>query len=468
MWFNLQSEKQIFFMEKDVVIIGAGLTGLTAALQLRKRNLSVAVVEKSTRVGGQIQTLSENGFVFESGPNTGSGASAEIFELFEMLGDECQMEFARKESEKRLIWKNGAFHALPSGLWSGITTPLFTLGDKLRILGEPFRAKGNNPDESVASLAARRLGKSFVDYAVDPFLSGIYAGNAETLITRHALPKLYNLEQTYGSFIGGSIGKAREAKKSGQKPQPKGIFSAVGGLENLPRAMAKKTGSEHIFLSADTVSVTPDTETGAWKTSFTQNGKRVEITSRHVITTVGAYLLPDLLPFIDAEEMNKITNLRYAPIVQVAVGVKNRGAMRFDAFGGLVSSKDKEDVLGILFPSSCFAGRCPENGMLFSFFMGGMKRSEIIEMNDREITEKVVRQFHRMLGFPATQSPDLVHIFRHTHAIPQYELSSEARFNTVSALEKQFAGLHLAGNLRDGIGMAHRIAQGLKLGKELR
>lgn len=454
-------------IQKDVIIIGAGITGLSAAVQLTKRGFSIAVLEKSERMGGQIRTFHENGFVFESGANTGSGASEEVLELFEELHPDCEIEFARKEAEKRLIWKNGKFHALPSSLWGGITTPLFTFSDKLRILGEPFRAKGTNPDESVAELAARRLGKSFVDYAVDPFLSGIYAGDAHSLITRHALPKLYNLEQTYGSFIGGSIQKSKEAKKSGKKPAKKGIFSTKGGMENFPRAMAKRVKSENIFLSCENTIVQPDKENRTWNISLMQQGKPLTFKAKHVITTVGAHALPSLLPFVENGQMQHITNLRYAPIVQIAVGVKDKGDLDFNAFGGLVSSKDREDFLGILFPSSCFSERCPENGMLFSYFMGGIKRAELTELNDDEITEKVIRAFHRMLGFPIEKAPDLIRIFRHKYAIPQYEKSSEERFNTIKLLEENHPGLHLAGNIRDGIGMAHRIIQGTVLGKEI-
>ncbi|MDO5665253.1 MAG: protoporphyrinogen oxidase [Bacteroidia bacterium] len=456
-------------IQKDILIIGAGITGLSTAVGLIKRGFSVAVLEKSNRIGGQIRTFHENGFVFESGANTGSGASNEVVELFNELHPDCEIEFARKEAERRLIWKNGRFHALPSGLWSGITTPLFTFSDKIRILGESWRTKGTNPNESVADLTVRRLGKSFLNYAIDPFLSGIYAGDAETLITRHALPKLYNLEQNYGSFIGGAIKKAKDNKKTDSKNQQKrGIFSTKGGMENFPRAMAKRVGLENIFLSCNNVSVQPDSETGIWKTTTVKNGKTLSLKSKHVVTTVGAYALPTILPFVEETAMQQITNLRYAPVTQVAVGVKNREGLNFNAFGGLISSKDNEDFLGILFPSACFSGRCPEDGMLFSFFMGGMKRRELTELNDEEITEKVIRAFHRMLGFLPQKTPDLIQIFRHKYAIPQYELSSEQRFKAILDLEKHYPGLHIAGNLRDGIGMAHRIIQGTNLASEIK
>lgn len=454
--------------EKDIVIIGGGLTGLSTAINLKKKGFNIIVLEKTDRVGGQIQTFHENDFVFESGPNTGSGASEEVINLFDELSAECEIEFAKRDSEKRLIWKNGKFHPLPNGLWSGITTPLFKFSDKLHILGEPWRAKGNNPNETVADLTARRLGKSFVDYAVDPFLSGIYAGDATTLITRHALPKLYNLEQDYGSFIGGAIKKGRESKKQAKPQSKKGIFSTRGGMDNLVKAMANYIGKENILLSCENIVTKPCSESGKWKTSFKQNNQEIQLTSNHLITTVGSYLLPEILPFIEKDKLNNITNLSYAPIVQIAVGVKDTGNLKFDAFGGLISSKDNEDFLGILFPSSCFEGRSPNNGSLFSFFMGGIKKAAFTELSDNEIEEKVIKTFHRMLGFPASKDPDLIHVFRHKHAIPQYEISSEDRFNTVKELEKYYQGLHIAGNLRDGIGMAHRIIQGARLADEIK
>jgi len=454
-------------MVKDVIIIGAGLTGLSTGVELTKRGLSVALIEKRDRVGGQIETFRENGFLFESGPNTGSGASQEVMDLYKTLAGRCEIEFAAREAESRWIWKEGEFHPLPTGLISGITTPLFTMADKLRILGEPFRARGTHPDETIAAMTRRRLGRSFLDYAVDPFLSGIYAGDPHTLITRYALPKLYNLEQHYGSFIGGSIRKAREARRQPPTEARKGVFSTKGGMENLPKAMAAFIGEENILLSVHDSSVHPDRETGIWKIKGVQNGVPLEIRSKHLITTVGSYLLPELLPFLAAPEMERITNLRYAPVVQVAVGVKERGPLRFRAFGGLISSREQEDFLGVLFPSSCFSGRSPAEGMLFSFFMGGVKKEALTQLSDSEIEEKTVRAFHRLLKFPQEKEPDMIRIFRHKHAIPQYELSSGERFDTVTALERKYAGLHIAGNLRDGIGMAHRMIQGTSLGREI-
>ncbi|MGM0464617.1 MAG: protoporphyrinogen oxidase, partial [Bacteroidota bacterium] len=174
---------------KDVVIIGAGLTGLALGVKLKHRGIDFVIIEKDSEAGGVIRTGEEEGFVYEKGPNTGVYSTAELVELFDLLGNLCELEKADKSAAKRYIWKKGKWRAIPSGLLSAVGTPLFSLRDKFRILGEPFRKPGNDPYESVADLVRRRMGKSFLDYAVNPFISGVYAGDPEKLITKFALPK---------------------------------------------------------------------------------------------------------------------------------------------------------------------------------------------------------------------------------------------------------------------------------------
>lgn len=452
-------------LNTDILIIGAGLTGLTTAFHLVRGGKQVHILECSDRVGGQIHTFREDGFVFESGPNTGVVSYPEVAELFMALSPACHLETAHEEAKRRLIWKGNSFRELPSGLFSAVTTPLFTLGDKFRILGEPFRAKGTDPDESVGELAARRLGKSFLNYAVDPFLSGVYAGNPMTLVTRYALPKLYNLEQQYGGFIKGTIAKARLPKTDRDRLATKKVFSAAGGLDNLTRAMARAIGESKITLSAAGITIRP-AEKG-WIATYTTSEGEQTIRADKVITTTGAYALPELLPFIAEEDMNKISNLKYAPVVQASVGIRNTGKLRFNAFGGLVPSCEQKDVLGILFPAACFDNRAPKEGALFSFFIGGVKHEKLTRLEDNELKALIIHEFHAMLKFPIDVQPDMIRIFRHPRAIPQYELSSGERFATIDKLEAQYPGLILAGNIKGGIGMADRIRQATGIAENL-
>lgn len=442
----------------NIVVIGAGITGLTCAYQLSRKGKNVTVLECQYRIGGQINTQKVGDFVFESGPNTGVVKHPEVAELFEQLGDSCQLETALESSKRRLIWKGKRFHKLPSGLFSALATPLFSWYDKFRILGEPWREKGNDPMESVGSLAERRLGKSYVEYAVDPFLSGVYAGDPYKLPARLALPKLYQLEQNYGSFIKGSIAKAKLPKTDRDRKATKKVFSARGGFSNLVNALADKIGREHIITGAQGISIVPDGD--GWAISYLKDGLKREMKAAKIVTTCGAYSLPELLPFIDSQTMADLSNLYYAPVVQIGVGMKDCGDNQWLAFGGLVPSKEKKPVLGILFPSACFEQRCPNGGAAMAYFIGGTRHPESIDVSDKEYEELVNNALVDMLKFDAGTKADAIKIFRHKRAIPQYEASSDQRLAAVEKIQKLYPTLRIAGNLRDGIGIGDRIKQG--------
>lgn len=447
-------------MNIDTVVIGAGITGLSCAHELTRNSKQVRVLEKQDRIGGQIQSIKIGDFIFETGPNTGVVKHPEVAELFEQLSGRCELETALESSKRRLIWKGDRFHALPSSLGSALKTPLFTWHDKFRILGEPWRKRGDDPMESVGALAERRLGKSYVEYAVDPFLSGVYAGDPYKLPARLALPKLYQLEQNYGSFIRGSIAKAKLPKTERDRKATKKVFSARGGFTNLVNALIDSIGRENITTGAVDIRINP-TADGKWAIEYTKDGVQEQITASNVITTCGAYSLPQLLPFIESDTMKDLSNLFYAPVVQVGVGMKDCGDNQWLAFGGLVPSKEHKQVLGILFPSACFQGRCPEKGAAMAYFIGGARHPEMLEKRDAEFEALVNDTLVDMLKYAPGTKADAIKVFRHERAIPQYEASSDARLAAIAKVQKEYPTLRIAGNLRDGIGIGDRIKQGV-------
>ena len=448
----------------DILIAGAGLTGLTLAFLLKRAGIKVLVIDKAGKTGGVINSVTEGGFTYETGPNTGVLSSSELIELFGMLKGKCTLEGADKKAEKRYILKNLKWEPLPSGPVSGLMTPLFTMKDKFRILGEPFRKPGIDPDESVASLVVRRLGRSFLDYAVDPFISGIYAGNPETLITRYALPKLFALEQNYGSFIMGAVKKGREPKSETEKRVTKEVFSVKGGLENLINALTEEIGPDNIILNTSETFITP-VENG-FRVNFTAiNGAASQIKASRVITTFGGDSLCGMIPFINENERISLLKMRYAGVVQAAVGYNKWEGNMLDAFGGLIPSKEKRNALGILYPSSIFKNRAPENGALLSVFLGGMKKPEVIDLSDDVIKEIVLSEIHKTLN--TSQKPDLLKIFRYRYAIPQYEVTTGERLDTIDSIQNRFPGLILAGNIRDGIGISDRVKQAFRIAESV-
>jgi len=441
----------------DVIVIGAGLTALTMAYYLTKSGRSVIVIDKESRPGGVINTISANGFTFETGPNTGVLSTPEIARLFSDLKGNCDLETANPKSKKRYILKKGKWQPLPSGLFSAVTTPLFTLKDKFRILAEPFRKSGNDPDETLAQLVKRRMGESYLDYAVDPFISGIYAGDPAALVTRYSMPKLYALEQKYGSFIGGAIKKAREPKTEDQKRATGEVISVKGGLEKLITALVNELTEKSLILNAKDIKVEPH-ESGYNVIFRNADGKNEEILAPYVVTTFGGISLKSIFPFIQEKDLIPILNTKYAAVVQVAAGYRKWKGMPLDAFGGLIPSREKRGVLGILFPSAIFKGRAPEKGAMISVFLGGIKKPDVISKSDQDIKDIVLKEIRETLL--ENSEPDLFEIFRYTHAIPQYEKSSGERLECINKIENRYPGLILAGNIRDGIGMADRVKQG--------
>ena len=448
----------------EVVIVGAGLTGLTMALYLKKAGVNFLIIDKMGKPGGVIQTISERGFVYETGPNTGVVSHPEMTELFEDLAGKCTLEIADPNAKRRLIWKDNQWHALPSGLWSAITTPLFTWFDKFRICGEPFRAKGTNPNETLAELVKRRLGDSFLDYAIDPFISGIYAGDPHKLVTRYALPKLWQLEQDYGSFIRGAIKKAKLPKDERTKKATKEVFSAKGGLSRLIEALTESIGAENMILSVGNTIVKP-TDHG-FQLQITTPEQLISLETTHLVTTCGGYALAGLLPFLNEKEIAPFNELKYAAVTQVLLGFNQWKGMSLNAFGGLVPGKESKNILGVLFTSSFFEGRAPKEGALLSVFMGGTKRPDIAGMDDGEIESLLNKDLPRMLS-DRSLSPDMTRILRYPKAIPQYTESTGRRYEMIEKLQNKYPGLILAGNIRDGIGMADRVKQGRTIAEEL-
>jgi protoporphyrinogen/coproporphyrinogen III oxidase len=212
-----------------VAIIGAGLTGLTTAFYLKKGGIPFVVFEKANRPGGVIQTYNENGFTFEGGPNSGILSRPEVVELLEDLQDDCTLEVANETAKARWIWKKDRWVPLPSGLISGITTPLFSVSDKLRLLGEPFRKKGDNPNESLSQLVLRRMGKSFLDYAIDPFILGIYSGDPSRLVTNTPSQNFTGWNRITEVLSAVLLKKPENPKQNATKKPQKLFFQLKGG-----------------------------------------------------------------------------------------------------------------------------------------------------------------------------------------------------------------------------------------------
>ncbi len=458
----------------DIVIIGAGITGLTTAFYLDRAKQDFLVIDNRDYPGGVIRTVKCGEFVYETGPNTGVLGSLEAVKLFEQLHGEKSLtadyalEKASTAAKKRFIVKGGKPVIMPMGIGKGISTKLFTFKDKLRVLFEPFRKRGTNPDETLAEFVKRRLGQSILDYAINPFISGVYAGDPGMLVTKYAFPKLYNLEQNYGSLIGGSvkIGKVKKKEKE-QNPDLKKVtretFSAGNGLSNLAYGLYNRIGEGRFILSAQKAVVSKTD--GGYEVSFVRNGERNTIKCRRVVNTAGAYAFPELFPFVDSEDKKLISNVVYSGVVECAVGFEKWEGTPLDGFGCLVPQKENRKILGALYMSTLFKNRAPKDGALLAVFMGGIRHLDYLDLPDTEIKEMAAEELSSIFDIKDF-APDMFKVMRHRKAIPQYQADTKQRMEVIEKIETQFPGLFVGGNMIGGIGMSDRIKQGVALAEK--
>ncbi|HEY5310131.1 MAG TPA: protoporphyrinogen oxidase, partial [Casimicrobiaceae bacterium] len=225
----------------DTIVVGAGISGLTVAHGLARRSRTCAILEPGVAAGGVIGTRRRDGFLYEMGPNSTLDTTPLINALLADLGITNERVDANAVAATRYIVRGGKLVALPGGPGAFFTTSAFTLKAKVRLFGEPFIARTPaGVDESIAAFVRRRLGTEFLDYAIDPFVAGIYAGDPERISVGAAFPKLLALEQAHGSLIKGQIVGARARKKNKEVAKNvAGSFSFRGGMQTLTDALAK-------------------------------------------------------------------------------------------------------------------------------------------------------------------------------------------------------------------------------------
>jgi len=447
-------------MNKDfsVIVIGGGISGLSTAFWLKQNGVNVTILEKSNRAGGTIKTDSENGYLVEYGPNSALETTPLINKLINELGISGEKVAASKQSNKRYILKNGQLYALPMGPISFLSTRLFSVSAKLRLFKEPFIKSKSHPKETIAEFTERRLGREFLDYAINPFVAGVFAGNPETLNVKTAFPKLYELEQDYGSLIGGSIKSARKRKKSKEKSkQSAGTFSFKNGMQILTDSLLNGL-KEEIKLNCDIKAICrSSSEKGiSYDVEFNLNGEHKHISSDAIVVSAPSDSASKLVAAIDSSLSSVIENVHYPPVNVVFMGFKNSNiGFHLDGFGYLIPAKENRKILGTLWNSILFKGRAPEGFQALTSFVGGSRSPELTEKSDDELIDVVLREMNSIMGVEG--KPDFVKIIRWERAIPQYNNSYVETFDEIERSMKQNPGLFICSNYYRGISVGDCI-----------
>jgi oxygen-dependent protoporphyrinogen oxidase len=435
--------------QNNIVIIGAGISGLTRAYFLTKKGFNVTVLESRDVVGGSMRTIKKDGYLIDFGPNSGLETTPLIKQMVDELGLSEQFIYADEVGNNRYILKKGELLPLPTGGGAFLKSELFSTKAKLRLMAEPFIGKSDDGYyQSISEFVTRRLGHEFLDYAIDPFVSGVYAGDPSKLSVKSAFPKLYRLEELYGGLIKGMIKGAKERKaRNEESKQSAKMFSFKDGMQVLPNAIAEYLGDK-VKLNANVDKVLKS-ENG-YKVRFNVNGVPAEIETDEVISAVPSYTAAKIFNEIDPNLAAHLNGIFYPSVMVIYLGYdKLKISRNLDGFGFLIPGKEKRNFLGAIWSSTIFPNRAPKGKAGFTIFVGGAKRQDYNWNKPDLIIAEVLSQFERIMKI--TGSPELVEYNIWKHAIPQYNIGYIEHENYFLRFEKANPGLHLTANFRGGI-----------------
>ncbi len=444
---------------KPIAIIGAGITGLTAGFYLMRKNVPVAVYETAGRAGGVIRSVRQNGFLAEFGPNTILETSPMIPRLIADLNLEPRRLYTHPQAKHRYLVCAGKPVAMPSSPLAFLTTKLFSTRAKLAVLREPFvPRRSDDRDESVAAFVERRLNREFLDRAVDALVAGIYAGNPEQLSIRHALPRLFQLEQEYGSLIRGQIFGAGKRRRLGEVARSRAkMFSFDEGLQVLPDALAARLG-DSLVLNKTVTRLTSGR--GCWRVSTA----REEAEFAAVIFCGSAHRLAGLQ--LENAGLKMFSTIRHPPVASVVLGFRRADvAHPLDGFGVLIPKIEHFKILGAIFSSSLFPNRAPEDFVTLTSYIGGERNPELASKSPDELVSLAQNDLRTLLG--AAGEPAFRHVAFFPNAIPQYNVGYGKIKDAFDETERKFPGLFFAGSYRDGVSLGDSIVSGINIAQRV-
>ena len=459
---------------KTIAIIGAGITGLTAAFYLKRAGFAVTVFEAGNRVGGVIQSVRKDGFLAEFGPNTILETSPKIAQLVRDAGLEARKLATDPKAEARYVVRYGRPIEMPGKPLGFFTTPLFTAKAKLAVLREPFiKPRRDGAEESIGQFVVRRFNQEFLDHAIDALVAGIYAGDPNKLSLPHAFPKLKALEDNYGSMIKGQIFGARDRKKSGEVAKDRAAkFSFDEGLQVLPDTLAAQLGDS---LKLNTpVTKLAQTNSG-WRVATTQGEAEFD----KVIYCGTAYKLAELeiegkagspLPADGAHGVPRPTEafaeISYPPVAAVVLGFRREEvAHPSQGFGMLIPKIEGFKILGTIFSSALFPNRAPAGHITLTSYIGGARYPELGLLPPEKLVAATLADLRVLLGVKG--QPVFSHTKTWPQAIPQYNVGYGQYRNLLNQIEATTANLFFSGHYRDGVSLGDSIVSGVNIAERV-
>jgi len=443
-----------------VVIVGGGATGLSAAFTLTQaasaqgRPVHVTVLEAGA-AGGHAQTVDEDGYLVESGPNGFLNREPATLDLVRALGLESRLVTARPDAKRRFIVRNGRLCRAPESPQTLLTTRALSLPGKLRLLGEPF-ARGPQPgvDETVFDFAARRIGAEAAEMLVDAAVSGISAGDSRLLSVAAQFPTMVAMEREHGSLV-----RALFARRT-RGGAPSTLMSFDRGMATLVEALTDQLGNA---VRPRTRVTSIERSESAWHVR-TDRGAALQADA--VVLAVPARQAAPMVSRLDAPMASTLAAIPFSGLHVVALAYRVSDVPRpLDGYGYLVTRPERLATLGVVWESSLFPGRAPDGMVLVRAFLGGTRRPDLASSGAAAAITHARADLERVLRI--TAPPARTWTFAWPDAIAQYTVGHLDRVATVRHRVARHPGLTLCGTSYDGTSFNHAIAAGMRAGREL-
>jgi oxygen-dependent protoporphyrinogen oxidase len=421
-------------------VVGAGIAGLSYA-HARGADANLVVLEAEPRAGGLVRTTEQDGLRTEWGPEALQADAPETLALLAELGLSALP--AASAAQKRFVLNRGTLVELPTGPGDFMQSRLLSTRGKLRALSEPMRKRERALDGSVADFVRHRLGPEVLERLVDPFVSGIYAGDPELLSLRAAFPTLVELVTQHGSLMAGMKARARAKREAGEDAGVPGLLTLPGGLGRLTDELRAALG-ERLQLECRATSVTHDPS--GWRVQTSRGDWRAEQLVLAVPVGAAARLVRESLPVLGAV----LSEMTAESVVAVHHAWKREDvAHALDGFGYLVPNAEQRMHLGTLFSSTIEPGCAPDGMVLLRTLLGGARQPRMVEWPDEELHAVVRDDVAPLLGLAG--EPCWTRVVRNRSALPRYDLAHPARQQRIDSLLAETTGLALLGNYRSGI-----------------
>lgn len=444
--------------EKPIAVIGGGVSGLAAAYRLARAGHRVRLFESTGRLGGAVQSDRDGGWLIEAGPNSFQLNSKTVVALLRELGLEKEQVAANPAAKKRFIVRGAKLREAPSSLGTFLRTPLLSTGAKVRLMLEPLKGRRRRTgDLSLADFVRDHFGGEIVDYALNPFVSGVYAGDPKKLSARHAFPSIWKAEQEHGSLIRGILAQNKFRRAAGDPKSQ--IISFRSGLQTLVEALRAALPREAVELNASIEGIFPDNPVRlVWR----RHGQAQTESFSRVILAAPAFALSKLsFGALGERPLACLESIEYPPVASLFLGYRREHVSHpVDGFGALVPAAENRAMLGVLFSSTLFPERAPQGCVALTVMIGGSLRPDLAKKSLDEIKAAVLPDLNALLGIAGTPVYERLRVW--PRAIPQYQLGYERMIEAIDNCEEQFPGVLVCGHVRDGISLPACLESGLR------